>query len=173
MSARTFAVTLGVLALIGLLVFGVASKGSGSLQEGDPAPVSELPVLDGSGETGSIADYEGKWVLINVWASWCDPCRDEAPELEAFYREHRDDNFEVLGIDTQDDRTSAQEFIDEYGLTYPQLHDGSGDYAEELKTTGVPENYLIDPDGIVAVPIRGPVNAEMLDEQIAPRLEAG
>ena len=171
MSARTFAVTLSVLALLGLLTFGVLKKGGGALQEGDVAPVTELPVL-GSEETGSLADYRGKWVLVNVWASWCDPCRDEAPELERFYRENRGDGFEVLGIDTQDDRGSAQEFVEEYDLTYPQLHDGSGDYAKELKTTGVPENFLIDPEGKVAVAIRGPVTAEMLDQQIAPRLEA-
>jgi thiol-disulfide isomerase/thioredoxin len=172
MSARTFAVTLGVLALLGLLGFGVLAKGSGSLQEGDGVPTTELSVLN-SDETGSIADYQGKWVLLNVWASWCDPCRDEAPELERFYREHRGDDFEIVGIDTQDDQASAQEFIDEYDLTYPQLHDGSGDYADELKTTGVPENYLIDPQGNVAVSIRGPVDAQALTEVIQPEIEAG
>ena len=156
MSARTFAVTMGVLAVLGLLVFGVVSKGSGSLQPGDAAPVTELPRARGRWrETGSVADYKGKWVLVNVWASWCDPCRDEAPELERFYRQHRSDDFEILGVDTQDDQASAQKFVDEFGLTYPQLHDGSGDYADELKTTGVPENFLLDPDGKVAVAIHG------------------
>ncbi len=172
MSARTFAVTIGVLALLGLLTFGLLAKGSGTLQEGDPVPTAELSWLN-SDETGSVADYKGQWVLLNVWASWCDPCRDEAPELERFYREHRVDNFEVLGIDTQDSRDSAEEFIDEFNITYPHLHDGSGDYAEDLKTTGVPENFLIDPDGKVAVAIRGQVTPELLEEQIAPRLEAG
>ncbi len=172
MSARTFAVTLGVLALLGLLGFGVVSKGSGTLQAGDTAPTTELPVLN-SDVTGSIADHRGKWLLINVWASWCDPCRDEAPDIERFYREHRGDAFEVVGIDTQDSQASAQEFIDEFDLTYPQLHDGSGDYAEELKTTGVPENFLVDPEGDVAVAIRGPVTAEMLTEQVEPLLETG
>ena len=172
MSARTFAVTLGVLALLGLLAFGVLAKGSGSLQEGDPVPTTELPVLN-SEQTGSVADYEGKWVLLNVWASWCDPCRDEAPELERFYREHRGEDFEILGIDTQDNQASAQEFIDEFGLTYPHLHDGSGDYADELKTTGVPENYLIDPEGNVAVAIRGQVTRERLEGEIEPRLGGG
>src|SRR3954452_15106201 len=104
MSARTFAVTMGVLAILGLLVYGVVSKGSGSLQPGDAAPVTDLPALGAADETGSVADYKGKWLLVNVWASWCDPCRDEAPELEQFYRQHRSQNFEVLGVDTQDDQ---------------------------------------------------------------------
>ena len=172
MSARTFAVTLGVLALLGLLGFGVISKGSGTLQEGDPIPTTELPVLN-SEDTGSVADYRGKWVLVNVWASWCAPCRDEAPDIERFYRRYRGDNFEVLGIDTQDSSASAQEFVDEFGLTYPQLHDGSGDYAEELKTTGVPENFLVDPDGNVALAVRGPVTAELLEQQVKPLIKAG
>jgi cytochrome c biogenesis protein CcmG/thiol:disulfide interchange protein DsbE len=172
MSARTFAVTMGVLAVLGLLAYGVISKGHGSLQQGDAAPVAELPALGSTSQTGSVADYKGKWVLINVWASWCDPCRDEAPELERFYREHQADNFEILGVDTKDDDGSAQKFVDEFGLTYPQLHDGSGDYADnDLKTTGVPENFLVDPDGNVAVAIHGQVTPELLSQQIAPMLE--
>ena len=172
-SARTFAVFIGVIAVIGLLAYGVISKGHGSLQDGDAAPVAELPALGGAaGQTGSIADYKGKWVLINVWASWCDPCRDEAPDLERFSREHQGDNFEILGVDTKDDQGSAQKFVEEFGLTYPQLHDGSGDYADDdLLTTGVPENFLVDPDGNVAIAIHGQVTPELLSEQIAPRLE--
>jgi cytochrome c biogenesis protein CcmG, thiol:disulfide interchange protein DsbE len=170
MSARTFAVTLGVLAILGLLAFGVLKQGHGTLQAGDAAPTTELPAL-GSSTTGSVADYKGKWVLVNVWASWCDPCRDEAPELEQFYRRHRADNFEILGVDTQDDEGSAQKFVDEFNLTYPQLHDGSGDYADDLKTTGVPENFLINPDGKVAIAIHGQVTPALLADQIAPVLE--
>ena len=74
---------------------------------------------------------------------------------------------------TKDDEGSAQKFIDEFGLTYPQLHDGSGDYADnDLKTTGVPENFLVDPSGNVAVAIHGQLTPQLLSQQIAPRLEA-
>ncbi len=95
-------------------------------------------------------------MLVNVWASWCLPCRDEAPALEAFYREHKDQNqgpdLEVLGVDTQGDNAEeALAFVDEFELSYPQLHDGAGDYAEEaLNTTGVPESFLVAPDGTLA-----------------------
>lgn len=170
MSARTFVVFLAVAALLGLLGFGLVSKGEGSLAVGEELPPVELPAIGAEG-TGSVADHEGKWVLVNVWASWCDPCRDEAPALERFYRAHREDDFEILGVDTQDDTASAQEFIDEFGLTYPQIHDGSGDYAEELKTTGVPENFLVDPKGNVATVLAGAVTEEYLRETIAPLIE--
>ena len=169
MSARTFAVFMGVIALIGLLAFGVISKGEGTLAVGETVPATALPALDGS--TGSLADYEGKWVLVNVWASWCGPCRDEAPALETFYREHRGEDFEVLGIDTQETADGGRDFVDEFELTYPQLHDGDGDYAEELKTTGVPENFLVAPDGNLAVALHGAVDETFLREQVAPLIE--
>jgi cytochrome c biogenesis protein CcmG, thiol:disulfide interchange protein DsbE len=162
---------MAVVAVVGLLAFGLIKKGDDPLQAGDPAPDTQLASLDGAAE-GSVADYRGQWVLVNVWASWCDPCRDEAPALERFYRAHRADDFTVLGIDTQDNTEDGRAFVKEFGLTYPQLHDGSGDYADDLKTTGVPENFLIDPDGNVALVLRQPVTAESLDSQFAPMIEA-
>src|SRR5829696_7648170 len=105
---------MAVLAVIGLLAFGLISKGEDPLAPGDPVPETELPNLDGSSE-GSVADYRGKWVLVNVWASWCDPCREEAPALERFYREHKTEGVTVLGIDTQDDSASGREFVKEFG----------------------------------------------------------
>ncbi len=135
-------------------------------------PESTLSTLDGEG-SGSLADYRGKWVLINVWASWCGPCRDEAPELRAFYEAHRGDNFELLGIDTEETSDAGQGFVDEFDLTYPMLHDGDGAYRDELRTKGVPENFLVDPDGKLALLQAGPVSEEILNEQIAPLIEGG
>ena len=135
-------------------------------------PESTLSTLDGEG-SGSLADYRGKWVLINVWASWCGPCRDEAPELQAFYEAHRGDNFELLGIDTEETSDAGQGFVDEFDLTYPMLHDGDGAYRDELRTKGVPENFLVDPDGKLALLQAGPVSEEILNEQIAPLIEGG
>jgi cytochrome c biogenesis protein CcmG/thiol:disulfide interchange protein DsbE len=169
-SARTFAVFIGVLAIIGLLAYGVISKGHGTLQTGDEVPTTALPKLDGAG-TGSLADYDGKWVLVNVWASWCVPCRNEAPDLESFYRDHRGGDFEILGIDTQETDDGGRGFVDDFGLTYPQLHDGEGTYADDLETTGVPENFLVAPDGKLALAQHGPVDARFLREQVGPMIE--
>ena len=170
MSARTLAVFLGVLALVGLLGYGLVAKGDGTLAVGDPIPTTELPVLGGE-ESGSLADQRGRWALVNVWASWCVPCREEAPALQRFYERHRGEGFEIVGIDTQEPAEDGLEFVDEFGLTYPQLHDGPGEFADELKTTGVPENFLVDPEGDVALLRPGPVTETYLDDEIAPLIE--
>ena len=174
MSARTFAVFMGVIAIIALLAFGLTTKGEARLEVGDEVPTTELPVLGSEARTGSLADHRGKWVLVNVWASWCVPCRDEAPALQAFYKEHKGDDFELLGIDTQETGEGGLGFVDEFGLTYPQLHDGDGNYAkEDLKTTGVPESFLVAPDGSLALYTPGQVTDEWLNDEVAPRIEGG
>jgi cytochrome c biogenesis protein CcmG, thiol:disulfide interchange protein DsbE len=169
-SARTFAIFIGVLAVIALLGFGLVTKDTDALSVGSEIPARDLPELEGSA-TGSVDDYRGDWVLINVWASWCTPCRDEAPVLERFYRQHRRDGLVVLGVDSKDDSGSGLEFVDEYGLTYPQLHDGPGEYADDLATTGVPENFLVDPDGKLALHRPGPVTEEYLRSEVEPLIE--
>jgi cytochrome c biogenesis protein CcmG/thiol:disulfide interchange protein DsbE len=168
-SARSFIVVLAVLAVVGLLVFGLASKGSSRIQAGEAVPATTLPQLEGGGGE-SLADYKGKWVLVNFWASWCLPCRAEAPALEEFQRRHGGPKFTVLGIDTQDLSGDAQAFVERYGLSYPQLRDGDGGLADEYGTTGVPENFLVDPSGTVRLAYPGPVGEEYLREEVEPLL---
>ncbi|MBK5219886.1 MAG: TlpA family protein disulfide reductase [Thermoleophilia bacterium] len=169
MSARSVIAVLAVLAVVGLLAFGLLSKGSSGIALGDPAPNAPLPRLHGDGSE-SIADYRGGWVLVNFWASWCGPCREEAPALEEFQRRHGGDSFTVLGIDSRDLTGDGREFVREFDLSYPQLRDGDGGTAHEFGTTGVPENYLIDPQGKVRLLVRGPITAEYLQQEVAPLL---
>lgn len=170
MSGKAFTAVMGVLAVVALLAFGVASKGGkGAMSVGEPVPAPTLTTLDESGQK-SLADYKGKWVLVNVWASWCNPCRDESPALQDFYERYKDKNFTVLGVDSQDTIEDAGKFVAEFGLTYPHVHDGSGDYADELGTTGVPESFLVDPDGNLVLPRPGPVTTDYLEQQVVPYL---
>ncbi|HWW67347.1 MAG TPA: TlpA disulfide reductase family protein [Solirubrobacterales bacterium] len=172
MGARSFIAFLAVLAVVGLLGFGLLSKGSVGVSVGEAAPAGPLPRLTGKG-TGSLADYRGRWVLVNFWASWCVPCRQEAPALEEFQREHGGPRFTVLGIDTRDLSGDGQKFARQYGLTYPQLRDGDGQRAHDFGTTGVPENFLVDPRGKLRLLNRGPVTAEYLRQNVAPLLRGG
>lgn len=169
MSFRSSIAVLAVLALVGLLVYGLVIKGGSRVGVGDPAPSTSLPRLEGGGDE-SLADYRGRWVLVNFWASWCIPCRDEAPALEEFQRQHGDAKFTVLGVDTRDLTDDGREFVRRYGLSYPQLRDGNGDAAHDYGTTGVPENFLVDPAGKVRWVLAGPVDEEYLRDQVAPFL---
>jgi cytochrome c biogenesis protein CcmG/thiol:disulfide interchange protein DsbE len=171
-SSRSAIAVLAVLALVGLLTFGLLSKGSSGIALGEVAPASPLPRLEGSG-SGSLADYRGRWVLVNFWASWCVPCREEAPALERFQRHHGDGGFTVLGIDSRDLSGDGRAFVSRYGLSYPQLRDGDGATAHDFGTTGVPENYLVGPDGKVRLLVRGPVDEEYLESEVAPLLAGG
>jgi len=170
---------MAVLAVIGLLGFGVLNESEGQVAVGDAAPVAELEVLAAddspeSGDAASLDDFRGQWVLINTWASWCPPCEDEAPDLVKFQAEHGEEgSFTILGVQTQDGTEEGLEFVDDYGLNYPSIRDGSGDYASDLGATGPPENFLVDPDGKVAFIFRGPLDAAQLDAQILPLIGDG
>lgn len=172
MSARAAIAVLAVLVVIGLLTVGLLSKGSSRIALGEPAPTAPLPRLDGGG-SGSLADYRGRWVLVNFWASWCIPCREEAPALESFQRQYSGDDFTVLGIDSRDLSGDGRAFVGRFGLSYPQLRDGNGDAAHEYGTTGVPENFLVDPRGKVRLLVVGPISEEYLDRYVAPLLSGG
>jgi cytochrome c biogenesis protein CcmG/thiol:disulfide interchange protein DsbE len=171
-SARAFAAVAAVLAVVGLLAYGLVSKGSAGVSLGEPAPTAGLSRLEGD-RSGSLADYRGRWVLVNFWASWCVPCRQEAPVLESFQRAHGGREFTVVGIDTRDLSGDGRSFVREFGLSYPQLRDGDGDAAHEFGTTGVPENFLLDPRGRVRLLLRGPVDDDYLRQEVAPLLPGG
>ena len=170
MGARSFLVFLAVAAVIGLLGFGLLSKGSAQVEVGDPVPDRSLPVLGGGGE-GEIGDHRGEWVLVNLWASWCEPCRQEAPALERFHRRHGERGVTVLGINVQDNSGDALEFLREFETTYPQLRSVGDERSEAFGSTGVPENFLVDPRGRLALIQLGPVDERFLREAVDPIIE--
>ncbi len=170
MSTRAFLAFLAVCAVIGLLAFGLLSKGETKIALGEPVPDRELPVLGGPGE-GSIADYRGRWVLVNLWASWCVPCRQEAPELDRFAQRYRKRGVSVLGINVQDNSDDALAFLRDNGVAYRQLRSVGDERSAAFGSTGVPENFLVDPQGRLALIWRGPVNDEFLAENVVPLVE--
>lgn len=167
MSLRPAIAVLAVVAALGLLAFGLLSKGSSAVAVGDPAPVRRLPLLEGSGD-GSIAEYRGRWVLVNIWSSWCGPCHQEAPILERFQRRYGGPRFTILGIDSRDLSSDGRGFVRRYGFSFPQLRDGNGDAAHDYGTTGVPENFLVGPGGRIRLLDRGPLTVDYLESAVAP-----
>jgi cytochrome c biogenesis protein CcmG, thiol:disulfide interchange protein DsbE len=162
---------IGVLALVALLAFGLTSKGGSAIAVGEQAPDGSLERLPADGE-GRISDYRGNWTLVNFWASWCEPCRGEAPVLQRFWEEHRAAGTMVVGVDLDDTTDDAQRFIDEFGLTYPQLRSPDGSrWRDDYGMTGFPESFLLDPEGRLAVIRRGPIDERVITEQIEPVIE--
>ncbi len=170
MGNRGFLAIVAAIGFVGLLGFGLASKGVARPAVGDPVPDAPLPRLGGTEEV-SFADYRGQWVLVNLWASWCPPCRDEAPALEKYSRRHEGD-VAVLGIDTDDATPDALAFAREFGITYELLHDGEGARKDELGATGLPESFLIDPEGNLALWRIGPVDERFLEGSVTPLIES-
>ncbi len=159
-----------MLAVVGLLAFGLLSKGNAKIAVGDPVPDRVLPTLPGPGH-GSIREQRGKWVLVNLWASWCIPCREEAPVLERFYRRHRDHGVTVVGIDVQDNRDDAVAFLRDHPASYPQLRSIGNERSAAFGSIGVPENFLVNPRGRIAVIWREPVDDRILRDRFVPPIE--
>jgi cytochrome c biogenesis protein CcmG, thiol:disulfide interchange protein DsbE len=141
--------------------------------EAPAAPVFELEELDSEG-TVSLASLRGQAVVLNFWSSWCAPCKDEAPELEAAWQRWRDQDVVVVGINLQDFDTDARRFVDRYGLSYPVLRDTTGWTWGRYGLKGLPETWFVDTDGrLVGERFEGPVTAENLDENIRIALGSG
>lgn len=156
-------VAVTVFLAIGLMADDVDTGVSDALAEGErpDAPAFTLPLLQpGPGVEGpvgrqvSLADLKGSVVVINMWASWCDPCRTEAPLIEALGNRLRSKGVIVLGLNVRNVSDKARAFIREYGLTFPSLRDGNGDVMAAYGATGVPETFVIDRKGRVAVAYR-------------------
>ena len=178
LSPLPIAVGLIVLALVALLAYGVNSnEPSRGLDQAvaagklPAAPEFKLPDLRGGGDS-SLADYKGKVVLLNVWASWCAPCRAESPLLQRWHQRMVRGNGTVLGIDTLDVKGDALGFIKRFKLTYPQLHDRDGDAIRKFGVIAYPESFVIDRQGRVVATRRGPVDDAFMRKHVAPLLSS-
>jgi cytochrome c biogenesis protein CcmG, thiol:disulfide interchange protein DsbE len=177
LSVPTVAAVLAV-ALIALLAYGVLSKGEDtSLDEAvakgerPPAPSRELPLLGASGER-SPADYRGKVVVLNFWAAWCTPCKDEAPVLKrANDRLRRDDAGTVLGVTYREASPNSLKFVRDEGVTYPSVRDVEGQLAEDYGTHRLPETFVIDREGRIAAVARGQVDDATMNEMLDRALQ--
>lgn len=122
---------------------GVADYRATAVHESHLAPDFTMPNLDG-GEPISLSDFRGKIVVLNVWASWCLPCRKEAPALQAAWEDYSGRGIQFLGSNYQDDRDAARAFVGEFGITYPSVFDPSGRLAVDYGFFGLPSTFVID-----------------------------
>lgn len=135
-------------------------------QTREPAPDVAGPSLDGSG-TLSLEEFRGEVVVVNLWASWCAPCREEQPALERVWRAQSSRGVRFLGINVLDQENDGISFRREFDVTYPSLLDRTGTLAARLKVRVLPTTLVIDRAGDIRYRLVGVVNDELLDETIA------
>jgi DsbE subfamily thiol:disulfide oxidoreductase len=182
--ARRLAVRL-ILFGVGLLVVGLAveelnargTQGVSGISVADYAAAAEvqatpaadftLPSLDGSG-TVSLATYRGSVVVLNFWATWCTPCRREAPGLERTWQAYRDRGVQFLGVDERDDDAAGGAFVHEFGITYPSGSDPPGRLAFNYGLFGMPTTFVIDGSGTTRFRFVGYVTEDALRTALDP-----
>lgn len=167
------------VALLALLAFGVSSQGTDTTIEAAlargayplaPSSRLALPIL-GSSRTESLADLRGRVVVLNVFASWCGPCKAEAPVLDQAQRELAGRNATVLGVTYLDNSSDSEKFVRQEHIAYPVLRDVNGTLVQALGTQAVPETFVIDRQGRILALSRGVVDSSWL-KQTLPRVLA-
>jgi peroxiredoxin len=132
---------------------------SAAAREGRAAPNFRLASLSDS--ASSLVDFRGKWVLLNFWASWCGPCREETPDLQSFYEHNSQNDLVIVGVNQQEQANSAKEFVDAFGVTYPVLLDRSGEVSEAYGVgRGMPISFLVNPSGVIEKVVYGRLSDE-------------
>lgn len=169
-----------ILLISGGWIFLTARLLEEPTQEGIPAPRPgflapdfELQAMDG--RTYRLSNLQGNLVLVNLWASWCPPCRAEMPALQTVYRDYQSQGFQILGINMThvDDPIAAGKFVQEMGLTFPILMDHDGSVARLYQMQALPTTFIIDREGIVQKAFfGGPLAESLLRSQIMELLEA-
>jgi len=172
---------LFILVLLAALVWTfVSADWTGTSTAGEiPAPrqgflAPDFTVETITGETITLSDLRGQAVLVNLWATWCPPCRAEMPAIQKMYEEYKEQGFVVLGVDMtyQDDPSAVLPFAQEYGLTFPILMDTNGLVAQQYELRSLPSSFFIDRDGIIQeVVIGGPMAEALLRTRIETILE--
>ncbi|MEA2460628.1 MAG: cytochrome c biosis protein CcmG, thiol:disulfide interchange protein DsbE [Actinomycetota bacterium] len=145
-----------------VLLSVAAARKSGPPATGDEAPDFSGPLLNGSGTFG-LANVEGRPFVLNFWASWCEPCKDEAPMLRRAAKAYGDE-VDFVGIDIRDARSDALKFVADNELVYPHVRDDGLKIYQDYGLTGQPETFFVDAQGIIVEHVNGPLSQDALDQ---------
>ncbi len=152
------------LFLVGLITNEPLTGASGAARVNHPAPNFTLPLFSGGELT--LSSLKGKPVVINFWASWCPPCRVEAPILEKVWQLYKDEGVTFVGVDIQDTEEDARAFIKEFGITYPNAKDASGRVTIDYGVSGIPVTFFVNREGLIVSRWVGDINETLLVDRI-------
>ncbi|PIV85131.1 MAG: thioredoxin [Nitrospirae bacterium CG17_big_fil_post_rev_8_21_14_2_50_50_9] len=158
MSSLRKKILIPILFLLGLLLIFMLQKHPGSdmvsIEPGKSAP--DFMIKDLKGNAVRLSDFRGKLIFLNFWATWCPPCREEMPSIEDLYRSMQGRPFQILAASVDDDPSQVEGFRKFGGYTFPMFTDQRQEAAALYRTTGVPETFLIGPDGTLLYKVIGP-----------------
>ena len=165
-----------IVGALGMLVWlaintGQNQEGGASAnlaQQGEPAPDFTLPSI--SGDNVRLGDYAGQVVVVNLWATWCPPCKAEMPMINAYYQAHRDAGLTVLAVNSEEDATTVRQFIQTHGYGFPVLLDLQSDVSALYQVRGLPTTVVIDREGRIQYIHTGEITAKQLDAAVKPLL---
>lgn len=160
--------------VLGIMLFFMLRSSAASSQTDEfstiPAkveyPAPQLRLKDLSGNSVSLTDYSGKVVLVNMWATWCPPCKAEMPTLEAFYEKYKNDGFVIVGINDGETRDLVEPFVSEHNLTFPIWLDEHYASEKAFNTANLPSSYVIDRQGTVRLMWIGAISARVLEKYV-------
>lgn len=132
-------------------------------------PAPELTLSDTQGVSHSLGDYRGQVVLVNLWATWCPPCKEEMPALQSFYNKHRGQGFVVIAVNDGDPTADVLQFVKDYELTFPVWLDPTYIATEQaFKTLNLPSSFVIDRNGTIRLQWVGGISRKALDTHVTP-----
>lgn len=147
-----------LLGFVWFLAVGLQRQNVSEQRVTGPAPDFSFTTFDG--ETIQLSDLKGKGIVLNFWASWCDPCRAEAAMLQSAWQRERENGIVFVGLDYLDQEHAAKAYLDEFDITYPNGPDLQSDTARRYGIRGVPETFFIDPTGEIKSLVIGPLLSE-------------
>jgi peroxiredoxin len=162
---------MGLIA-IGIMLFMLLNKAAALPDDFSTLPVEvdfDSPILtltDLSGKVVSLDDYRGSVVLVNLWATWCPPCKEEMPALQTFYESHQTEGFVLIGVDQEETLEVVQPFVEEFGLTFPVWLDPDYQAQRKFNTMSLPSSFVIDRTGRVRLMWVGSVPEEFLEKYV-------
>lgn len=166
-----------LIVMVGAIIFALVSNIQADktiYQVGDEAPDFELKQINKNNELESIrlSDFKGQGIMLNFWGTWCKPCEDEMPYMQALYPEYKEKGIEIIAVSLDNTELVVDRFIDKYDLTFPIPHDKTGEVRDLYKIGPIPSSIFINPDGEIQRIVNGALFLESLEnyfKEILPK----